>query len=121
MLRVILNLPYTFLGLVLGLVSMPKSVILRKNPLVIILRVRRLWWGIGYLKGLRATTIGNVVLLSDTSEEKDFDHELVHILQYQREPLIYPLLYFIELVRRGYKNNKYEIEAYEKAGNNYYQ
>ncbi len=80
-----------------------------------------MWWGIGYLKGIRAATIGNVVLLSSKSKNKDLEHELVHVGQYQDEPLVHPILYFFELLKNGYKNNKYEVEAYNKADNNYYE
>ncbi|GMU74262.1 MAG: hypothetical protein AMXMBFR44_4590 [Candidatus Campbellbacteria bacterium] len=62
---------------------------------------------------------GNVVQLAPTADEKDLEHELVHVKQYERAPLIHPLLYFIETLRYGYKQNKYEVEAYEKAGNLY--
>ncbi len=116
----ILNLPFTFIGLIVALISIPKAVNLNKSPFVIILKVKRLWWGIGYLKGVRATAMGNVILLSDKIENKDLEHELVHVEQYQREPLIHPILYWIETLKKGYRNNKYEVEAYDKAGNNYY-
>lgn len=63
--------------------------------------------------------IGHVVLLGPRLEDKDLEHELVHVVQYQRMPLIHPVLYIVELIRKGYRNNKYEIEAYQKAGNIY--
>lgn len=116
----ILNLPYTFIGLIIGLISLPKNIKFNKNPYSIILKVKKLWWCVGYLKGARATAMGNVILLGDKVENKDLEHELIHVEQYQREPLIHPILYFIELLKYGYKNNKYEIEACNKADNNYY-
>ena len=71
------------------------------------------------MKNARAMTIGHVVLLGPNLENKDLEHELVHIEQYQRAPIIHPILYGLELMRRGYRNNKYEEEAYRKAGNIY--
>ena len=71
------------------------------------------------MKGVRAMAMGNVILLGPNILDKDLEHELVHIKQYQREPFIHPLLYAIELLRFGYKNNKYEQEAYGRAGNVY--
>jgi len=73
----------------------------------------------GYLKNARAMSIGHVVLLGPEIEDKDLEHELVHVEQYIREPIIHPILYYIELLGKGYRKNKYEDEAYKKAGNIY--
>ena len=116
----ILNLPYSFMGLVLGLTCFPKSIQLHKKPFAIVFCVQYFWWAIGYFKGERATAIGNIILLNKKVEEKDLEHELVHVQQYEREPLLHPIFYSIEWLRHGYRDNKYEIEAYSKAGNNYY-
>jgi len=71
------------------------------------------------MKNARAMAIGSVVLLGSNALDKDLEHELVHVEQSQRMPFIFPILYYIELFRRGYRNNKYEYEAYSKAGNAY--
>ena len=63
--------------------------------------------------------IGNCVLLSSSTQPKDLEHELIHVLQHARAPIIYPVLYYTELLRKGYRNNKYEEEAYRIAGNDY--
>lgn len=120
LLGVVLNLPYTFIGLLVALISLPHKIEFNKNPLAIVLKVKNLWWGVGYLKSIRATAMGSVILLSDKAEHKDLEHELIHIDKYQKEPLIHPILYSIELLKNGYENNRYEVEAYQKAGNNYY-
>ena len=73
----------------------------------------------GYLKDARGMAIGNIVLLGK-AEIKDLEHELIHVRQYQRYPLIFPVLYYWELFTKGYRKNKFEDEAYRKAGNNYY-
>ncbi|MES2315366.1 MAG: hypothetical protein V4486_01370 [Patescibacteria group bacterium] len=116
----ILNLPYTFLGLVLALVSIPDlKMDFRAKPIAIIVHVTIFWWAFGYMKGARAMAIGNVVILGQNIEKGDLKHELVHVEQFDRNPLVQPILYFIELGRKGYRNNKYEVEAYTRAGNIY--
>ncbi len=64
-------------------------------------------------------TVGHVILLNPRVEENDLEHEQVHVEQYQRFPVIFPFLYYFELLRMGYRNNKYEEEAYSRAGNIY--
>lgn len=64
-------------------------------------------------------TIGSTVILNPRVEDKDLEHELVHVEQGQRVPLIQPILYYTELLRKGYRANKYEEEAYSRAGNRY--
>lgn len=71
------------------------------------------------MKGLRATAMGNIVLLGPNLEDKDLEHELIHVEQHMRYPLIFPLLFWLELYRHGYRKNRFEREAYDKAGNIY--
>ncbi len=116
----ILNIPYTFIGLFVALISGPISKIRFTNhPYALIIHVKSFWWAKGYLRGARAMTIGHTVLLGPDLEKKDLEHELIHVEQYQRVPVIHPFLYYLELIRKGYRNNKYEVEAYKKAGNVY--
>ena len=119
MIGFILNIPYTIIGLVVGLISSPTKMGFRKNPYTFVLSVKNFWWTIGYMKNARAMAIGHVVLLGQNLEKGDLEHELVHVEQHQRIPIIQPVLYYIELIRKGYKNNKYENEAYQRAGNIY--
>ncbi len=119
MLGFILNIPYTIIGLLLGIISIPKHVSARKRPHAIIVAVRSFWWEFGYIKRARGMAIGHVILLGPDLVKGDLEHELVHVKQYERAPLIHPILYYIELFRKGYRNNKYEIEAYKQAGNIY--
>ena len=119
MLAFILNFPYSIIGLVLGLISFPFRANFRTNPYVIILHVKKFWWVFGYMKGARAMTIGHVVLLGQELENNDLEHELIHVEQYERLPLVFPILYYIELIHKGYRDNKYEVEAYRRAGNLY--
>lgn len=115
----ILNVPYTLLGFILALISIPRDLKFNINSPAFIFNVRKFWWTAAYLKGARAMTIGHVVLLGPNSHDKDLEHELIHVEQYQRAPFIHPILYYVELIRKGYLDNQYEVEAYQKAGNIY--
>lgn len=115
----ILNVPHTLLGLVVSLFLLPSSIRLNEKPFAFIIKVRRDSFGFGYMKGWRGMTVGHVVILNPREEEKDLEHELIHVEQQMRTPLIQPILYTIELLRKGYRNNKYEEEAYSRAGNAY--
>jgi hypothetical protein len=42
-------------------------------------------------------------------------HELVHVMQYRRNPLLFPLRYAIDHFRYGYDNNPAEVEARQIA------
>jgi hypothetical protein len=119
MIGFILNIPYTIVGLIVGLISLPTKINFRVNPYAIILNVTKFWWVFGYMKNARAMAIGHVVLLGPNLEDKDLEHELIHVEQHEKMPLIQPIFYYTELVRKGYRNNKYEDEAYRRAGNVY--
>jgi hypothetical protein len=121
LLAFLLNLPWTLAGLLLGIISLPRGIRLHFKPFGLIITVRSFWWQTwlpGY-GGVRASSIGAVVLLGKKLLANDLEHELVHVAQYEREPLIHPFLYVYQSLRYGYKNNKYEIEAYTKAKNKY--
>lgn len=115
----VLNLPYTAIGIAAATISFPKKIIFLKEHLAFIADVRSLWWSVGWMKGARAATIGHVVLLGPWTEQGDQTHELVHVRQYQENPLIFPFLYYVELMKKGYRSNKYEEAAYQEAGNRY--
>lgn len=120
MIGFILNIPWSVIGLTLGILCVPKSVKWHVGPYAVIVTVKSLWWAIGYMKGARAVAIGHIVILGPKVEEKDLEHELIHVEQHERVPLIQPLLYFIEVIKNGASpRNKYEAEAYQKAGNIY--
>lgn len=84
-----------------------------------VFEIKRFWWQFGYMKDVRAANIGHVVLLGPKLAPKDLEHELIHVEQYMRYPFIYPFLYYFELFKKGYRNNRFEDEAYRKAGNFY--
>lgn len=120
MIGLVLNFPYGFVGLLVVLVSIPQKASFNRSPLAAIFRVRSFWWAMGYMKNARAVAIGNVVILGPRTEAKDLEHELIHVRQYGQYPLIFPLLYYFELFTKGYRKNRFEEEAYSKAGNSYY-
>ncbi|TSC90048.1 MAG: hypothetical protein G01um10142_490 [Parcubacteria group bacterium Gr01-1014_2] len=64
-------------------------------------------------------TIGHAILLSHKIIDRDLEHEIVHVRQHERIPIIQPILYWVELLKKGYRNNKYEIEAYRVSGSKY--
>lgn len=117
----LLNLPWTVLGLLLAVISLPRGVKIHSKPYALIFTVRSFWWQTwlpGY-KGVRASTMGHVILLGAALLPGDQEHELVHVAQYVREPFVYPFMYAYQTRKYGYKNNQYEVEAYSKAGNLY--
>lgn len=116
LLAFILNIPWTLMGLFYGLVSLPKKVKFDKDLFTVIVNVKRLWLSEIFLRRrVSGFTAGNTVLLSDLADDFTYGHEILHIDQFKRIPLIFPGLYCIELMRRGYYENKYEKEARQKS------
>lgn len=116
----VLNIPWTIIGVVLALASIPARIRFER-PGAVVISVRSFWWQSWLIqrRGVRAMSIGSVVILGTHLLKNDLAHELIHVEQAMRGPLIHPLLYVYQSLRYGYKNNKYEIEAYGKAGNRY--
>jgi hypothetical protein len=118
----ILNLPWTFIGLLLAIISIPKRVRFMDDSIVF--DVHSFWWAnlIWYMnaKRVRGTTNGNVILLGPLEEEHDLHHELIHVQQYMRRPFIQPFLYVAEVFKHGASpKNKYEEEAYRLSDSVY--
>jgi len=116
-----LNLPWTLVGFILALISLPRNIQINAKPFTFVISVRSFWWQtwLPHHTAVRASSIGNVVLLGGDLLPNDLEHELVHVAQYERRPFIQAFLYVHESLRHGYRKNKYEIEAYEKVGNKY--
>lgn len=115
-----LNAPWSFLGSLCAVLSGPRLLEVNRKPFAFIVHVRSFWWytWMPSKRGTRAMTHGNIVLIGKNEMKGDREHELVHVEQYQRMPFIHPYLYAYESGRYGYMN-KYEIEAYRRAGNEY--
>lgn len=110
--RFILNLPFTLTGLIPLVLSGPYDFKFIKNSYAFVFRVRSFWWTVGYLKNSRAMTIGHIVLLGPRELKNDLEHEIIHVKQCDRYPVIYPLLYAYELIKKGPRLNRFEDEAY---------
>lgn len=79
-----------------------------------------------YLKENRmAITIGATIFLHKTTNKKFLEnqkwilHELTHVKQFQKfGKFKFIFLYLFETIKKGYYNNKFEIEARENENNN---
>ena len=123
MISFILNLPYTLFGFLVGLTCLPKKFWWHTRSRALVIEVKSFWWAKGWkMRGLRGTTSGHtILLLSKKIESFDLEHELVHVRQYDDYLIIFPLLYWYELLKNGYRKNKFEDEAYRIAGNEYHE
>ncbi len=117
----ILNLPWTVCGFIGAILSLPVGLTFSKKPFAFVFKVKSFWWYNWQkgMKGIRGMANGSVVQLGPTADEKDLAHELVHVEQYQREPFVHLFRYWNQSRKFGYRNNKYEVEAYGRAGNIY--
>jgi len=88
------------------------------------LPLEALWRGRRYA-GL---TLWNRVYIRRTHESINFAneatidllfHELAHVLQFARSPILFPFKYLYRTMRHGYWDNPYEIEARELAATLY--
>lgn len=112
LLAFVLNLPLTLTGIIPLILSVPYEVKLNRNPIAFIFKVKSFWWAFGYLKNARAMAIGNIILLGPKELKNDLAHEIIHVKQCQRYPIIQPFWYLYELMKNGYRNNRFEEEAY---------
>jgi hypothetical protein len=103
------------MAFILSIISLPVSVNIKNGALVV--KAKSFWWHPA--RGVRAFTLGNVIVLSPKLLPRDLEHEYIHVEQHMREPFIHPILSFLEIWRYGFKNSKYEREAYKKAGNKF--
>ncbi len=102
----------------IGIISLPRKIRFERTAKVFMLDVKRLWLGEIFLgRRIKGQAFGRVVLLSEAKDEFTFRHELVHVRQYDRMPLIFPLLYCLEIIRNGYSRNRYEEEARQYTKN----
>lgn len=71
-----------------------------------------------------AIVVNRTIYLHNTTREeftanrKWLLHELKHVEQYQRYGVVrFILLYLYETIKKGYRNNKFEVEAREAEDN----
>lgn len=113
---VILNLPWSLLGLFYGIFCCPTSIGTDRQALVIIMKVKRLWVSEIFLgQRVGGFTLGNTILLSNAADDNIYGHEIIHVKQFTKLPIIFPVLYLLEFVKNGYYDNRYEREAYQKS------
>ena len=109
LLKYFFNAPYTLMGLFNVLLCFPYKMQFAKNAVVF----HCLTCGLVHLgfPKVRGFAIGNIVVVRKSQSTKIVAHELVHVEQYMKYPLIFGFMYLYEL-RKGYWNNRFEIEAY---------
>lgn len=115
----LLNLPFTVTGIFPLLLSVPYQFRLVTDPIAFVFNVKGFWWAFGYMRHARAMTIGHMILLGPKELENDFEHELIHVRQTEQYPFIFPFLYVYELMRNGYRMNRFEDEAYRLSNSVY--
>lgn len=108
----ILNIPWNLSGILFAVISVPTRAQIHR-PYALVFTVKSLWWAklLPSYREVRAVTIGQVVLLGGEVKQRDLQHELAHVAQAVRAPLVQPVLYTVETIRFGYRSNKYEKEA----------
>lgn len=115
----ILDLPFTLIGLVPAILSGPYHFTLNKNPYALVFKVRKLRGLITVSKKARAATIGHTILLGPRELKNDLEHEIIHVKQAERYPVIYQFLYLYETLKYGYRQNRFEDEAYRLSNSVY--
>lgn len=71
----------------------------------------------GRLSGMRrpasAVALGRTIVVHPTAVLTDrlLRHELAHVRQWQRNPVLFPILYVWNHFRYGYRENPFEVEA----------
>lgn len=108
----ILNLPFTLTGVIPLILSIPYKIKIHKNPIALIFQVKSFWWVFGHMTGARGMTIGHIILVGPKVLKNDLAHEFIHVKQAEKYPVIYPFLYLYELIKNGYRMNRFEDEAY---------
>lgn len=114
-----LNLPFTLTGVVALVLSGPYHFKFIKNPYALVFRVKSFWWGFNFLKHVRGLTIGHIILLTPKELKNDLEHEIIHVEQCDRYPVIFPFMYLYERLKKGYRQNRFEDEAYTLSNSVY--
>jgi hypothetical protein len=125
-LAILWALPYTLLGLVVGLIGVCTGGRARVRGRVIEFYGGAVKWFVTRLPGGQFTlaiTFGHTILgQTDAALDISREHEMVHVRQYERwGPLMGPAYLTCVLVlwlagRRPYRENPFEREAHDVAG-----
>ncbi len=115
----ILNLPLTLAGIIPLVLAGPYSFKLNKNPIAFVFKIKKFWVPIIHGRNARAMTIGYIVLMGPRLLRNDFEHEIIHVKQAEKYPFIFPFLYGYELLKNGYRMNRFEDEAYTLSNSIY--
>lgn len=117
--------PWSFLGIVLGLVNLASGGTCRLRGRVLEFEGRFLTWLLNkapVIGGASAMTLGHTVIACGQAElDRTRDHEFVHVQQYERWGFFFIPAYLFSslwLWLRGkhpYWDNPFEREAYEKT------
>jgi hypothetical protein len=91
----------------------PRGVTVRRGRLVT--RIGGLFGGMG--APAAAVTLGGTIVVDRAAPLTDrlLAHELEHVRQWRQVPL-FPLRYTLESLRRGYWNNRFEVQARAAEG-----
>jgi hypothetical protein len=126
LLALVWALPYTLLGLLLGVVGLCTGGRVRIRGRVIEFYGGGVKWLLQQFffgEGAIALTLGHTILgQTDAALDISHDHEMVHVRQYERwGPLMGPAYLGCSLVlwltrRKAYHDNPFERQAYEKGG-----
>ena len=73
------------------------------------------WWVPGN-RNITGLTLWNRIYLKEGAASFELlFHELTHVEQFRRSPLLFPLRYIIHHFRYGYADNPAEVEARERS------
>ncbi len=109
-LRILWAAPYSLLGIIIGLTFESRR---RERGVLLFEGARwpsRLGWR------YRAITFGHVVLCVDRIDDDTFEHELVHVRQYERwGPLFVPVYAIAALSALVSGGHPYRVNVFERA------
>ena len=117
------NLPWSIVGIMTAMLSIPKKVKFSKKPSAIIFYIRSFWWysWIPRFKKVRGITNGHIISVNDEADDLDVKHALIHVEQNMRYPLISGFVFGFEQLIHGFgpERNRFEKEAYERSRSRY--
>ena len=123
LLIILLNSPWSAIGIFNAILSLPKKIKFSKNPPAIIFYVRSFWWyrWLPSRSKVRGITNGHIISLTDEADQLDLKHELIHVEQGMRYPFISGPLFLYEQILHWSDpmSNRFEKEAYERSGSRF--